>query len=231
MSKYLTALIIVLFAFISTVLYAGGLNSTSILFEVDNVTQIRNYTVIFVTVLIILFCLYKFKSIVNKEKLEDPFIVFKIVATCISLALFIMVIVIPYLFKNNSGESGKIFASRQDNKNICYTNIRKIQNAIEKYNLENYDKITNLNKEIYIKKILKKGYLGSIPECPGISGFKKNGFCYKNLGDLTKNGIISCGSYAFGNNGSPNDDLKYHGTINGSARKCLWDPKWDQYKK
>ena len=134
---------------------------------------------------------------------------------------------IPYIFKNFSGS---VLTSRSDNRNLCYSNIRKIQNAIERYNFENYDKVKYLNKKI-VNKLIEKGYLKSMPECPGIYGSNKNGFCYKNLGDLTINGEISCGSYALGNNGSSLDDWNYHGTLTGHARTQFWNPSLNQYDK
>lgn len=88
---------------------------------------------------------------------------------------------------------------------------------------------TSINEKIAKDIFLKEGYLETIPECPEYdhSGLmpliskKKIGFYYKNLGDLTKNGFISCGTYGSGSS-SDKDNWKYHGIISGFCRKQVY---------
>ena len=214
-------LILLLAVFISAVLCAEGLNSTYIISGIDNnsIQQTKKYILLFIVFAVVVFYFY-LSGKVKKNSLAS------IKLLSVFWVLFLGAVIILFFQNHHENIHHEFSSVWEEKRKQCYSNIRILQYAIEKYNMEHSKKICSLNEKIAKDILLKEGYLETIPECPEYdhSGLmpliskKKIGFYYKNLGDLTKNGLISCGTYGSGSS-SDKDNWKYHGTISGFCRK------------
>lgn len=95
----------------------------------------------------------------------------------------------------------------------CYSNIRVIQSAVEKYNIK-YRKTPM--RQLDIDELIDSGFLKEKVICPENKSNK-----YISLGNLTKDGEISCGDDPLGNYIYDEyfyDPLKGHGTLRGRER-------------
>lgn len=90
----------------------------------------------------------------------------------------------------------------------CYSNIRVLQGAVEMYNMDS----SELMKDLDIKKL--EGYIKNPDgiKCPGYGDVAS----YTSLGDLSKDGEVSCGDEPVGATVNDQNSKKYHGTLSGS---------------
>ena len=115
---------------------------------------------------------------------KELLIVIIIIATVLSLK--------PTHFSDYKGSKEEAI------KKACFSNLRVLQNAIEKYNEENDNKMSTLDQEI----LLSKKYISDI-----IEDRKPDKRCkYLSEGDLSTEGYIYC---------------EYHGDLSQQHRKWL----------
>ena len=95
---------------------------------------------------------------------------------------------------------------------VCYSNIRILQGAIEMYNMDYPESISELNRET--SKRLISGYIKAIPKCleyPTVDDQYKG----ENLEGV---GHIYCGTDGIGMRMTADMDLKLgHGTLDGKV--------------
>ncbi len=107
---------------------------------------------------------------------------------------FIVIIIVHIIYIMST--SDLIHETANIRRTSCYENIRVIQDAVEAYN-KKYKK--NPMKELDISLLIKKGYLKNELQC---SATNKNN--YTSIGDLSKDGFVSCGK-------TLEDNFTYHG--------------------
>lgn len=92
-------------------------------------------------------------------------------------------------------------AREQARRNACHANCRVLQGAVEMYNMDNVNMITNMSESI-ANTLLNQQYIREVPKCPSAGVFTYQAFAGSGGdSDLTKGGLVGCGGN--GNHGVP----------------------------
>lgn len=227
MKKAYFFLILVLFVFIfNCVLFAsGGMTSTQETMRGISGESVQK-TQIYVTVALVLiffvvtsYAFYKFHK-ENKIRQNDTKVKKSLRENnigCYCQILFIIIVI--YIIYLSISKTDKLI-TWQDRQKACYSNIRMIQRAVERYNTEAVPQMTATNnaslymRDVNIKLLIDKGYLKTVPKCP-----ENNENTYNAFGDLYYGGEVGCGDRPIG--GTADNPKKYHGTLSGKGSASI----------
>ena len=131
----------------------------------------------------------------NKKKKQSCFstLIHAFILTCITSFIVLSV--------NTPGKPSRSFPRRK----ACFYNLRVIAGAVEKYNMDNANKITELNDSTF-ELLIKGNYLKRKPEPP-----EPTKCFYTSEGDISTSGDIYC---------------KYHGDLK-EIKECEFNREFD----